>query len=89
MSFTATQKTQVIKDYGTNDTDTGSTQVQIALLTHRINNLSRHLIANRKDKHTQRGLQVLVGQRSRLSKYMKSNEPEAYKKLIERLGLRR
>ena len=89
MSFTATQKTQVIKDYGTNETDTGSTQVQIALLTHRINNLSRHLIANRKDKHTQRGLQVLVGQRSRLSKYMKSNEPEAYKKLIERLGLRR
>lgn len=89
MSFTATQKTQVIKDYGTNETDTGSTQVQIALLTHRINNLSKHLIANRKDKHTQRGLQVLVGQRSRLSKYMKSNEPEAYKKLIERLGLRR
>ena len=89
MSFTATEKTQVIKDYGTNDTDTGSTQVQIALLTHRINNLSRHLIANRKDKHTQRGLQVLVGQRSRLSKYMKAGEPEAYKKLIERLGLRR
>lgn len=89
MSFTATEKTQVIKDYGTNDTDTGSTQVQIALLTHRINNLSRHLIANRKDKHTQRGLQILVGQRSRLSKYMKTNEPEAYKKLIERLGLRR
>ena len=89
MSFTASEKTQVIKDYGTNETDTGSTQVQIALLTHRINNLSRHLIANRKDKHTQRGLQILVGQRSRLSKYMKSNEPEAYKKLIERLGLRR
>ena len=89
MSFTATEKTQVIKDYGTAENDTGSTQVQIALLTHRINNLSKHLIANRKDKHTQRGLQILVGQRSRLSKYMKTNEPEAYKKLIERLGLRR
>ena len=89
MSFTAAEKTQVIKDYGTAENDTGSTQVQIALLTHRINNLSRHLIANRKDKHTQRGLQVLVGQRSRLSKYMKSEQPAEYKKLIERLGLRR
>ncbi len=89
MSFTASEKTQVIKDYGTAENDTGSTQVQIALLTHRINNLSKHLIANRKDKHTQRGLQILVGQRSRLSKYMKSEEPAAYKTLIERLGLRR
>jgi small subunit ribosomal protein S15 len=89
MPFTAEQKTQVIKDYGTAENDTGSTQVQIALLTHRINNLSAHLIANRKDKHTQRGLQILVGQRSRLSKYMRANDPEGYKKLIERLGLRR
>jgi small subunit ribosomal protein S15 len=89
MPFTAEQKAQVIKDYATAEGDTGSTQVQIALLTHRINNLSAHLQANRKDKHTQRGLQILVGQRNRLSKYMRATDLEAYKKLIERLGLRR
>jgi small subunit ribosomal protein S15 len=89
MPFTAAQKAQVIKDYATFEGDTGSTQVQIAILTHRINNLSAHLQANRKDKHTQRGLQILVGQRNRLSRYMRDNDLEAYKKLIERLGLRR
>jgi small subunit ribosomal protein S15 len=89
MSFTAAEKTKVIKDYATFEGDTGSTQVQIAVLTHRINNLSSHLNGNKKDKHGQRGLQILVGQRNRLSRYMRDNQPEAYKKLIERLGLRR
>jgi small subunit ribosomal protein S15 len=89
MPFTQEQKAQVIKDFATAENDTGSTQVQIAILTHRINNLSAHLIANRKDKHTQRGLQILVGQRNRLSRYMRASDPEGYKKLIERLGLRR
>jgi small subunit ribosomal protein S15 len=89
MSITAEQKTQAIKDYATADNDTGSTQVQIAILTQRITNLSAHLIANKKDKHSQRGLQLLVGQRNRLSKYMRANDPQGYKTLIERLGLRR
>ncbi len=89
MSFSAAEKAKAIKDYATFEGDTGSTQVQIAILTHRINNLSSHLTGNKKDKHGQRGLQLLVGQRNRLSRYMRENNPEAYKKLIERLGLRR
>ena len=89
MSFIGAEKTKVIKSYATFEGDTGSTQVQIAVLTHRINNLSSHLNGNKKDKHGQRGLQLLVGQRNRLSRYMRENTPDAYKKLIERLGLRR
>jgi small subunit ribosomal protein S15 len=89
MPFTAADKTRTIKEYASFEGDTGSTQVQIAVLTGRINALSSHLTANPKDKHGQRGLQLLVGQRNRLSRYMRENDYEAYRKLIERLGLRR
>jgi small subunit ribosomal protein S15 len=89
MPFTPTDKTRTIKDYATFEGDTGSTQVQIAVLTARIVSLSAHLTANPKDKHGQRGLQLMVGQRNRLSRYMRENDYEAYRKLIERLGLRR
>jgi small subunit ribosomal protein S15 len=89
MSFSAEDKTGVIKDYATFEGDTGSTQVQVAVLTHRINNLSSHLNANKKDKHGQRGLQVLVGKRNSLTKYLRTKDYDAYRKLIERLGIRR
>ncbi len=83
------EKAQVMKDYATKDGDTGSTEVQIALLTFQINRLSTHLTANKKDKHGQRGLQVMVGRRNGLTKYLRTSNFEGYKKLIERLGLRR
>jgi small subunit ribosomal protein S15 len=89
MPFTPADKTRTIKDYATFEGDTGSTQVQIAVLSGRIVSLSAHLTANPKDKHGQRGLQLMVGQRNRLSRYMRENDYEAYRKLIERLGLRR
>ncbi len=89
MPFTPEDKTKVIKDFATKDGDTGSVEVQIALLTNRINSLSAHLTANPKDKHGQRGLQIMVGQRNSLTGYLKRKDFETYQKLIERLGLRR
>ena len=89
MALTPAEKNQIMKDYATAEGDTGSAQVQIALLTHTINRLSGHLTANKKDKHGQRGLQIMVGRRSGLTKYLRSKDFEAYRKLIERLGLRR
>jgi small subunit ribosomal protein S15 len=89
MALTPAEKNQIIKDYATFEGDTGTAQVQIALLTHTINRLSTHLTANKKDKHGQRGLQIMVGRRSRLTKYLRRENLEAYRKLIERLGLRR
>ena len=89
MALTPAEKNQIIKDYATVEGDTGSAQVQIALLTHTINRLSGHLTANKKDKHGQRGLQVLVGKRNSLSKYLRGKDFDAYRKLIERLGIRR
>ena len=89
MPFSAEDKNRVIREYAKFEGDTGSTEVQIALLTHRINNLSQHLGPNRKDKAGQRGLQVLVGQRNRLSRYLRNSDYDGYRALIERLGLRR
>ena len=89
MALSPAEKLQIVKDYATFDGDTGSTQVQIALLTHQINKLSTHLTANKKDKHGQRGLQVMVGKRNGLTKYLRNKDFDAYRKLIERLGLRR
>jgi small subunit ribosomal protein S15 len=80
MSFSAEDKTNTIKEYATFEGDTGSTQVQVAVLT---------LNANKKDKHGQRGLQVLVGKRNSLTKYLRTKDYDAYRKLIERLGIRR
>lgn len=82
-------KKQVIADNAINDTDTGSTEVQIALLTARINNLSQHLTANKKDKHGQRGLQLLNGQRRRLLKYLERTDYDGYIALTDKLGIRR
>lgn len=82
-------KKQIITDNARSATDTGSTEVQIALLTARINNLSLHLQANKKDKHSQRGLQLLNGQRRRLLKYLERTDYDGYIVLTDKLGIRR
>jgi small subunit ribosomal protein S15 len=89
MPFTQEEKNRVVKEFAKFEGDTGSTEVQIAILTYRINNLSTHLTENQKDKHGQRGLQVLVGQRNRLTRYLRTKDYDSYRALIERLGLRR
>lgn len=83
------KKAEIIAAYGRNAQDTGSPEVQIAILTTRINELTEHLKANHKDHHSRRGLLKMVGQRRNLLEYLKSNDIEAYRKLIERLGLRK
>ncbi len=82
-------KTATIGDYRLHDTDTGSPEVQIALLTERINHLTEHLKFHKKDHHSRRGLLMLVGRRRRLLDYVKANDVERYRGLIARLGLRR
>jgi small subunit ribosomal protein S15 len=82
-------KKQIISDFAKADNDTGSTEVQVALLTARIQSLSEHLQQNKKDKNGQRGLLKMVGQRKRLLRYMEMTDYEGYKTLIGRLGLRR
>ena len=80
---------EIIKKFGANETDTGSTEVQIALLSERINELTEHFKVHSKDHHGRRGLIKLVGQRRRLLKYLRRVKPESYTKLIKELGLRR
>ena len=82
-------KTATIVEYRTHDTDTGSPEVQVALLTERINHLTEHLKVHKKDHHSRRGLLMLVGRRRRLLDYVKANDVERYRGLIARLGLRR
>ena len=82
-------KQQIIADNQRSGTDTGSTEVQVALLTARINNLSKHLQANKKDKHSQRGLQLLNGQRRRLLKYLERTNYDEYIALTDQLKIRR
>jgi small subunit ribosomal protein S15 len=82
-------KTATIAEYRTHGTDTGSPEVQIALLTERINHLTDHLKAHKKDHHSRRGLLMLVGRRRRLLDYVKKTDVERYRALIARLGLRR
>ncbi len=82
-------KTKIVKDYKTNKTDTGSPEVQIALLTERVNDLIRHLSENKKDYHSRTGLMKLVGRRKRLLEYLKSQDVNKYEKLIQRLNLRK
>lgn len=81
-------KQEIIEKYRLSDADTGSTQVQIALLTHRINHLTEHLKANHKDNHSRRGLLQLVGQRKGLLKYLESKDINAYRELKKSLGIR-
>ncbi|MBP7602693.1 MAG: 30S ribosomal protein S15 [Spirochaetes bacterium] len=83
------QKSEVINQYKRHESDTGSPDVQIALLTERINHLTEHFKVHKKDFHSRRGLLKLVGQRRRLLDYLKKNDLEKYRSLIESLGLRR
>lgn len=83
------KKQEIIKAYGRTPNDTGSPEVQIALLTERITELTEHLKANQKDHHSRRGLLKMVGQRRGLLAYLKKKDIEGYRNLIERLGLRK
>lgn len=89
MALTLDQKTIIIDDYKQHATDTGSPEVQVALLTRRINDLTEHFKTHTKDYHSRRGLMILVSQRRRLLDYLKKKNKDRYAKLIERLGLRR
>jgi small subunit ribosomal protein S15 len=89
MALDATKKTEIIKAYATHEGDTGSPEVQIAVLTERIKELTEHLKDHKHDHHSRRGLLLLVGQRRRLLGYLQNVEIERYRALIERLGLRR
>lgn len=82
-------KVATVSDYRTHATDTGSTEVQVALLTQRINELSEHFKTHKKDHHSRRGLLKLVSQRRRLLSYLRRTGPGRYQELIKRLGLRR
>jgi small subunit ribosomal protein S15 len=82
-------KQQIISEYATGEGDTGSPEVQVALLTRRISDLTEHMKADKHDFHTQRGLLQLVGRRRRLLRYLEQKDVQRYRALIERLGLRR
>ncbi|CCH64525.1 SSU ribosomal protein S15p (S13e) [Richelia intracellularis HM01] len=88
MALTQQQKQEIISQYQVHDTDTGSSDVQVAMLTERIQRLSSHLQANTKDYSSRRGLLKLIGQRKRLLGYINQHNPEHYKALIRRLGIR-
>ena len=79
----------VVEEYGTHASDTGSPEVQVALLTVRINHLSEHLKTHKKDHHSRRGLLMMVGKRRRLLRYLQEQDVERYRSLIAKLGLRR
>lgn len=81
--------TTIIDDFGTHPTDTGSPEVQVALLTERINHLTDHLRIHKKDHHSRRGLLMMVGKRRRLLGYLRDQDVERYRSLIAKLGLRR
>lgn len=89
MAYDSSVKQDIIKEYGLSEGDTGSPEVQIALLSHRINYLTEHLKDHKHDHHTRRGLLLLVGRRKRLLQYLQSVDIERYRSLIQRLGLRR
>ena len=89
MSIAPERKAKVIKDYATKSGDTGSPEVQVAILSERISNLTEHFKDHKKDNHSRRGLLKLVSQRRQLLDYMKRTDEGRYQKLIDRLGLRR
>ena len=89
MSITAERKSELVQEFGESDTDTGSTPVQVAILTERIKNLTDHMQDHKKDFHSRRGLLVMVGQRRRLLDYLKRKNRAQYNDIIKRLGLRR
>ncbi len=89
MSITPERKSAVIKEYAVKDGDTGSPEVQVAILTERIVNLTEHFKGHKKDNHSRRGLLKMVSQRRRLLDYVKKKSEQRYQDLIEKLGLRR
>jgi len=89
MSVTAERRLALVKEYAQKEGDTGSPEVQVALLTERINNLTEHLKGHEKDFHSRRGLLVMVGQRRRLLDYLRRKSPQRYDTVVQKLGLRR
>lgn len=89
MSITKDEKSELIKTYGSNDKDTGRSEVQIALLTKRIANLTEHLKEHKHDHHTRRGLVMMVGKRRRLLNYLENTQLTRYREIIKSLSLRR
>lgn len=89
MSITADRKQELITEFATNKGDTGSPEIQVAILSERIKNLTEHLKIHKKDFHSRRGLLMMVGQRRRLLDYLNDKNVERYEKMIKRLGLRR
>ncbi|MEJ2096247.1 MAG: 30S ribosomal protein S15 [Deltaproteobacteria bacterium] len=89
MVLSSKDKKELIDRYKTHDSDTGSPEVQIGLLTHRITYLTEHLKVHKKDHHSRRGLLMMVGRRRRLLNYVKNNDVKRYRTIIETLGLRR
>ncbi len=89
MSITIERKAELVKEFGKSPTDTGSPEVQIAIISERITNLSGHMKGHAKDLHSRRGLLMLVGQRRRLLDYLKNKNLGGYQNLIKRLGIRR
>lgn len=87
--LTKEKKAEIVAKYGKNGTDTGSTEVQVALLTERISELNAHLAKNPKDFHSNRGLLMMVGKRKQLLKYLETTNLEAYRDLIKKLNLRK
>jgi small subunit ribosomal protein S15 len=88
-SLTQERKQEIVARFGASESDTGSTNVQVALLTERINDLTQHLREHQKDHHSRRGLLMLVGQRRRLLDYMRRSDLDGYRALIKELGLRK
>ncbi|MEG1797035.1 MAG: 30S ribosomal protein S15 [Clostridium sp.] len=88
-AITKEQKQTIIEEYRLSDKDTGSPEVQIAILTFRINNLTEHLQSNKKDHHSRRGLLMMVGQRKGLLSYVKKQDIERYRTIIAQLGIRK
>jgi small subunit ribosomal protein S15 len=89
MSITTERKDTLVKEYAVKDGDTGSPEVQVAILTERINNLTEHFKEHKKDNHSRRGLLKMVSQRRKLLDYVRGKDDERYQSLISRLGLRR
>ena len=89
MTMTAEEKQEIVAQFGKNEADTGTTQVQVALLTKRINDLTEHLREHKHDHHSRRGLLMLVGRRRRFLNYLQKHDLEGYRKLVKDLGLRK
>ncbi|HZM77729.1 MAG TPA: 30S ribosomal protein S15 [Candidatus Limnocylindrales bacterium] len=89
MALEADVKTRIMKDFATTEGDTGSPEVQVAMLTQRIKDLTEHLKVHKHDHHSRRGLLLLVGRRKRLLAYLQKTDIQRYRSLLERLGLRR